>query len=312
MPEMKYNAVYLLMLVLFVACDEVFEDSLDGKSVDILAPSDQVHINNNSIHFHWQELDEASHYRIQVAQPNFSLIEELLYDSATSSANIELALNPGVYQWRVRPENNSTYGDYVAHTLFVDSTLILSNQTLILQSPVNNFATSSEQIIFHWYPMENASQYSWRLYIGNWENELVLPEVLTSALATTVNDLPEGTYTWGVRGEAELNNSPYTTRTFVIDRTPPVAPNLSSPANGTLVNSPVTLRWSTTTDQDVVRDSVYIYSNSALTNSIWNGYSTNDSLSIELNTGVYYWRVRGLDAANNIGAWSASLSFQVQ
>ena len=76
----KYSWIFFLVGCCVSSCSDVIEENLDGKSVVIISPTDSLETSDSSIQFDWEQLDEASSYRFQVAKPNFSEIEELVFD----------------------------------------------------------------------------------------------------------------------------------------------------------------------------------------------------------------------------------------
>lgn len=297
----------------FTACDEIEEGDLTNKEVHVISPSDSIHSTDASINFYWDLMDEATGYRLQVVTPNFQNTQSLIVDTLCPDNQFTLAVPPGVYQWRIRPENNSSFGNFVTRTIFIDSTFDLSNQEIILQSPLNLAKLNSEAIDFTWFELYNASQYSWLIKNNDWSGSLIVPEIITTETNLSLANLPEGQFSWGVRGESNTSNTPYTYRTLIIDRTAPELPIIQSPMNNEGVISPVLFTWEQEYDQGTsIGDSLFISSNSNFSNIIWKGESFGDTLSRSLNSGTYFWRIKSFDEAGNESEFTESENFYVQ
>lgn len=309
---LKYYSI-LFLLFLLASCDDVVEDNLDGKSVTIISPADSIVTTSTSIQFNWEELDEATGYRLQIAKPNFTQVVELVYDSVVTNTTVTFSLSPGQYQWRLRPENGSSYGNYITRYIEIDSTSDLTNQEIVLQSPVNGLTTNETEVDFSWYSLYNATQYSFVLRYDDINGSLVLPEEVTTSTSLSITGLEEGQYAWGVRGEAALTNTAYTYRSFLVDLTAPVSSTLVAPINNVSTTSPVFFDWNRSTDNGSnVYDSLFVYSDTNLSNLIWSTSVDSDSVSHSLNTGTYYWRLRTRDVAGNAASYTSAASFYVQ
>jgi hypothetical protein len=300
-------------MILMMSCQDIFERDLEGATVTIIAPSDSIHMSDASVKFDWEEMEEVAGYRIQVARPDFSGIEELVYDSLVSGNTITLGLYPGSFEWRIRPENSASYGDYILRSIFIDSTDNLSGQEIILVAPLDNAQTNSSTIDFCWQELYNASSYRFVLRTPDWNGEDVLPEAVIDANGITIESIPEGEFEWGVRGEAALSNTPFAIFHLTTDYTAPGTPELVTPSNGASVASPVLFSWNRAADDGTtLRDSIYVYSDVGLVNLVWSAEAPEDTISKVLITGTYYWQVKSLDAAGNTGLFSTINSFYAQ
>jgi hypothetical protein len=206
----KHWYIFILIIMVFVSCDEIVEDDLTGKTVVIISPSDSITTSNSQVQFNWEYMDEAEEYRIQIARPDFINVEWLMYDSVTTANSIILSLVPGNYQWRLRPENGSSVGNYITRTIEIDSTMDLTNQEVILIYPTSNLITNQSVLDFSWYELYNAEQYSFLIYQDTWNGDLVLPEQIATSPELTLSGLLDGNYVWGVRGESALTNGDIT------------------------------------------------------------------------------------------------------
>lgn len=310
-----YLVIITSLLLVLNSCKEVFETDLTGKHISLSAPADSTTSLISSVHFFWNELEGAARYRLQIASPSFINLTEMITDTLVNVTQCNFVLAPGEYQWRIRGETGSTFSEYSVRTLFIDSTLDLSSQQILLQQPSVGYITNQTSVVFSWSPLYNASEYSFQLREEDWSGALAIPEIITSDHLITLEDIPEGTFTWGVRGESALSNTQYSTRSLTTDYTAPDVPTLDTFGGSTFPLTAFTLEWTRPEDNGTaLKDSLYIYSDVQLTQVVL-GVSTNTPSytgSLE-TTGIYYWRVKCYDAAGNIGEFSSpSRSFNMQ
>jgi predicted secreted protein len=313
-PEMKTAGILLVMIALFAACDDVFEEDLADDLLVIIAPQDSFTTTNVNTNFLWEAVDGAIEYRFQIAQPSFNNLQQLIVDSTVTESNITYVLTPGSYEWRIRAENGSSVSAYITRYIQIDSTPDLSGQQIILIDPTSGLATNQTTHTFKWYSIYNADQYSFLIKTPDFSGTAYIPEIITADDSLELIDIPEGQYEWGIRGENQFSNTIYTTRTIWIDTTAPALPVLSFPANNaTMPDSTFALQWTNTTDNGTsITDSLYIYTDTLMTNLIQTSYTTNESFTDSLGIGTYFWRVRSIDAATNNSAYTNLWKFTVQ
>ncbi|TCK65002.1 hypothetical protein DFQ05_2214 [Winogradskyella wandonensis] len=97
----------LILLFLSVSCDDIIEvPDISNEIVTILAPTDGVTISATSITFNWNAVADAENYRLQIATPTFAEAQQIITDSLTTQLNLNIDLEAGAYQWRIRAENS--------------------------------------------------------------------------------------------------------------------------------------------------------------------------------------------------------------
>src|SRR6185437_11475664 len=109
----------------------------------IVSPPNNFVSSNYSIVFLWEQLDGASDYRIQIVQPSFSNLQQLLIDTPVIGTNFAYQLSPGSYQWRIKAENGSSSTQSITRNIKVDSNSNLSGQTFLVSSPSDNYFTQN-------------------------------------------------------------------------------------------------------------------------------------------------------------------------
>jgi hypothetical protein len=303
----------LMILPLLVSCNAIFEKDISSETPEMIIPTSNDTLYSNQVHFKWEEVEGASHYRLQLVQPTFENIDAFILDSAIGNTEFYQVLEPGEYSYRLRAENGGYESFYSEpRKIYVDSVSDLSDQYIALMAPVDNiFTNATEAIVCSWQNLYAANSYSFVLKIGaTFETGSVLTfnsDIATLAQVISVEDLAvEGTYFWGVSATNESSTSPYTYRQINVDLTPPNDPALVSPADLSTfgVDEDFTLKWSTGTDPGTVNADVFcgVEISTDPDFGSFDEYNniTSDSLEVSFSTAdTYYWRVKADDAAGN-------------
>jgi hypothetical protein len=303
------------MIIMFNSCEHEFiETNLSGKILTVIAPSDADTVTTTSPLFWWNVINGARTYHLEIVYPDFASPQILVYDTAVETDRFYPTLSPGrSYEWRIRPENGSSHGDWVTRTVTVDSSISLAAQTLIITSPASNgFATSNNTVAFTWNTINAATFYRIDIINTTTGGNVV-------STTTTVNSysytFPQGNYSFSVRAENSNSFTAWSVRTFIIDQTAPTAPVLSLPANNTTyLTPPATLNFDWTSASDALTDSLYIATDSTFATGIQSALLLNSSQSSYSWTGaqastIYFWRVRSADAAGNRSNYSSTFKF---
>lgn len=136
------------------------------------------------------------------------------------------------------------------------------------------------------------------------------------------SDIPEGLHyvnidVWTVAGMHQYSDI---TIKIKKDTISPTVTTLTSPACGNIVNTLIpTLKWTCSDEESGINKYNLIIDTNPNFNSGFNGnplFSFTPSMelfSTPLENGMaYYWKVRGMDYAGNIGPWSPAWSFKVE
>ncbi len=314
---MRKLPLFIFALLILNSCEHDFiEDDLTGILVSVIAPSDDDTVQVASPLFWWNEIEGARGYRLQIVYPDFSSPQQLVYDTLIDGDRFYPDLSPGnTYYWRLRPENGSSEGEWLTRRLTVDSSVSLANQTIVITSPMSNgFATSNSSVAFTWNSLSAASYY---------RVEIVNTATTATVVATTLTTnsyqytLSQGNYELRVRGENSSSFTQWSSRTFIVDQTAPVAPALVTPVdNSFYATVPSTLAFDWTSGSDSQIDSLFISTDSTFTTAsvlelalgaAQGGYNWTGALA----STVYFWRVRSVDAAGNLSNYSAVYRFDV-
>lgn len=306
-----YFFLMSLLCLLIIGCDDIIEQDITDKTVELRSPANGLQASQNLHQFSWAELDGATNYRLQIVSPSFDSIVHLIVDTDLETTIQEITLNPGVYQWMVIGEN---FGYETANnqifdlTITGDSSLNLANRSVILLNPASNFITNETSVDFSWEGLSNADSYTFQIASPDFSQPsfIITNEIIEGTTFSGV--FTTGDYQWRVRGENENSTGLWTERSFQIDTAIPNAPQLQSPDDGELVSLPFLLEW--TSDVNSFMDSLYVYQDSLVTAPVL-AISTSDTEYLFNNTASmqYFWRVRTIDAAGNKSGYSELRKF---
>lgn len=309
----KLIAAVFVIMIGFSACqkDLIVKDITD-KTVTALSPPDGYNTPNNSITFWWEKVDGAEKYNVQIVSPSFSNIQQLITDTSVTTDKFTKVLTPGTYQWRVRAANNGGETPWTTRTLTIDTSSNLSYSAVILLSPADSFYTNSLSHTFSWASVSNATLYTFNVLSTNYTYSTTSAALIFPT---------QGTYTWKVRAENSFSFSPYSSRVIVIDQTAPTtSPTLNYPITTlTAVPNDTLMKW--THIPDSYKDVVFVsdesdFSTTTKIDTVSTGtggyrtYSMSNFTTISDST--YYWKVKSIDRAGNVGSYGASKNFRVQ
>ncbi|MFA6924757.1 MAG: hypothetical protein WC223_10960 [Bacteroidales bacterium] len=316
---MRKLIVYLaiaFVAISFISCEDIIEPNLAKKSITLIAPSNNTSTSNTGQTFMWEKVKGAEQYNLQIATPTFAQVNKFVLDTNVTGTKCNYNLTPGAYQWRVKAFNNNSNTEYVTYSIIIDSTLNLTNVTVILNSPKDTFAINSTTYPtwpFTWYTLYNATKYLFEL---RYQGTTIFSTIrYTGDYTFDISSYNEGWYDWAVQAQNDNSLSKYSTRKLIIDKTIPGTPTLILPANNhTFADSlDITLQWNRVTDSgSPIKDSVYIYSDSLFVNKVSGNYTSTTSLLVSastLSTGNYFWRVKSIDGASNKSNFSSSRKF---
>lgn len=312
------NKIILIALaILTYSCEDILEEDISDDTIQILSPVNNSNIESNVVSFKWNSLNGADKYRIQIYESD----QVLILDSLTTKTSITLPLNAGNYIWRVRGENYAYESVYSFPSNFWTTIPDdLTNQQVILSSPDNEKFVNFTNVTLTWEPLKNATTYRLRV-VNTATGQEVYPQTDLTDTSFTLDlpNLADGTYEWRLKAKnAETETKQYSARKFNIDTTVPNQPKNTLPIDNSTqtVNSSVTYTWSIATDIGNAKSPVtYIieFASDVDFNSIvQTQYSNSTTLQYTFSaTGVYYWRVRAVDGAGNIGTNSTGFKFTV-
>ncbi|AWM15193.1 hypothetical protein DI487_15895 [Flavobacterium sediminis] len=309
----------MLGLLSFISCDDILEEDISNDIVQTTYPSEGDVIESNVVTFQWNELDGADDYRVQI----YDLYQIKVYDTLVSAVNVSLPMAEGGYQWRVRGENSAYESTYSFPVYFeVNESFDLTDQQVILSSPVTNFVTNSTTFTLAWDELPVADYYKLEIVNNSTGGTIVYQQDNITTTSVTLNNTiisQDGSYTWKVKAINSISEtSTYTSRTFSIDTVNPNQPQNSLPANSSTqtVNQTISFSWTIPADSGTIQSAISyvieIASDSAFTNILQSSNVSGTTFSQSFtSTGDYYWRVTAKDAAGNTGTPSSYFTFTV-
>ncbi len=113
--------IILLLLTMFVSCEDFFEKDLSGSELLLLSPPDNYATSESDIIFWWDYLNGAFDYQVQIACPDFNQPEKLILDTILIENKFEVKLDTGSYQWRVRGMNGSSVTSFSTRNIVINN-----------------------------------------------------------------------------------------------------------------------------------------------------------------------------------------------
>lgn len=311
---MRLFLINAFVMLLCLSCEDIIEDDISADTVKITHPTDNYNSKNPTITFLWEDIKGADFFQIQVVKGKFDSIVRFVLDSNLSGNRFEYTFDPGQYQWRLRAKNSVSATSFISRSFTVDSTNNLSNVTLILISPLAGLSSSTSKT-FAWNPIFSATEYIIQIKEDSWSSgQIVFTDTLTASSIQINNILGSKKYAWGVKAINLESETLYSIATFEIDTIKPLPPKLIDPENQTttpLIGPTVNFKWSAGEDENVFKDSIYVYSNPSLTNIVSSEEVIGESFTDSLVSGTYYWRVKSIDKVGNQGHFSEDWTFRI-
>ncbi len=297
------------LILMLLSCSEIIsEKNISNQTLELVAPTDNAQLLTTGAIFTWNEVQNATKYQLQIAKPNFTAPLQIVLDTIISSTSFSKQLVIGNYQWRVRAVNSSSNTIYSTRSLTIASDVDFQSNTVILSSPSNNLITNMSSQTLNWQSILGATSYQVQIFDNS--NALILDQNTSN---TSYNyTFTEGSFQWKVRASNTTQYTLYTARSILVDITPPNTPTLISPSDTSSTTTTATsFSWSRTPiSGSSEKDSIFIYTNSDLTTLQSKALATSPYTKT-LNSGTYYWRVKGFDTAGNTGGVSNTFSFTI-
>ncbi|MEM2481278.1 MAG: hypothetical protein QXG14_04550, partial [Candidatus Hadarchaeales archaeon] len=178
---------------------------------------------------------------------------------------------------------------------------------------------NNRNITVEWSPAPWTAPVVGYLWYGLDDNPDTIPEndmegvEWTTGYSASLYAGSDGTWYFHIRAKDAAGNWGQTAHfRFNIDTQPPVAPTLLLPGNGSILadNRP-TFRWEHQEGENIENYELEIYDNAGslllVDNSPVKWYDPENTLP----DGQYRWRVRAIDRAGNLGAWSENFIFLI-
>lgn len=284
------------------------ETDITDQKVVLVAPYDQAQFSSTSITFTWEHVADATKYHLQIAKPNFVNPLQIVLDTTITGTSFTHQLAISDYEWRVEAVNSAYKTPYVTQSFKVVSNEDFHNNSIVLNSPANNLITNVSSQELKWTPIIGATDYDVQILDNN--NAVIVEQNTTTS--SFKYSFPEGNNFWKVRASNGTSETLYSTRSILVDVTKPNTPELSSPIHESITTeNDVDFKWNRTAILgSIEKDSIYIYTDIALTNLLFKNEVSN-SFTKNLDSGTYYWIIKAFDSAGNKSDQSSVFNFKI-
>lgn len=119
---MKKHIYIFLLTIILVSCSDIIEvPDISNDAVNLVAPTDNATLNLTTLTLSWDPIEDAESYQVQIAQPNFSDILQLVKDSTVTGNSFSVDLEAGTtYEWRVRALNSGYTTSYTTYSFTLE------------------------------------------------------------------------------------------------------------------------------------------------------------------------------------------------
>ncbi len=280
----------------------------------LLSPSPGSYENDNTPLFDWTDVVSNDNYNIQISTDSEfpdPEINAVMSGNSPSEYTPSSALAEGIHYWRVR-SYDAAGGGWSAFS----SVWSLTIDTIAPIAP--NVITPE----YYGYLNENQPYVEWERdltalkYRLEFDNNYDYSSPLDSRgtynwFYTYPSALPDGRYYVRVRSEDFAGNiGPWTEVPFDIDTVAPPAPVLTSPTEGQVITiNPWSYDWDSSGGAYFWYLEFSRYSDfSIIAKSLGTNWDAGYHVTLS-GQGLWYWRVRQKDWAQNLGPWSTVGSF---
>jgi|GEM_PF-3236320 len=305
-----------------------------------LTPADGTVTNNPAFVDTWTAVEGAHGYEYRTSNTlSGSDLGTIIYSDSTTSQPGRYSTSGGTvtrqnggtpegdYYWQVRAVDSAgNPGPWsVINRVTVDTT---APATPVLLSPINNAFLNYNNFWFDWSDVSGAVSYeahfsqssstdgNGSLNVGVWSGDASHNQPIDSRAWSSG---ATGAWYWQVRAvDAAGNKSAWTTPWKVtLDLTAPTTPSISFPANEQYFkNTPITNSWTASTDAngidkyqvEYVYDDGHTFSGGPYRDVSGSTTSRNHTPALSEQGGVTI-RVRAVDPAGNMSAWSAPVHY---
>ncbi len=309
---MRKLIAVLFGIVGIYSCEDIISvPDIREDSIVLLAPADNVVLNDVEVTFTWEEADFVDQYQIQVASPTFEeasqvVLDTIVGDSLATIRSITRSFIPDTYQWRVRGLNSNfqtlyTTRNFIIDTLGQDEDVDLSMSMVTTIAPVDGTTLTESEINFNWEALENATSYNVQIAFPNFETpvQVVRDTTLTGLSYTT--ELASNTYEWRIKAMNDTSETLYTTHGFSVIHPLDISGDsvvLIAPTSGSVIeNNTVSFSWeailnATSYELQIATPDF----ENAVQIPVDMTFDTATTQSFNLEDGVYEWRVRARNA----------------
>jgi subtilisin family serine protease len=286
----------------------------------LISPENAAYINISTPELNWLGDANSVTYHLQVSTSSTfssSYIKQQYQDLTTSSIVLS-SLPDKKYFWRVRAANSTgDWGPWSAARSFTIYTQSLVPRSPVLESPANGSFTNDPTPELNWTGDLNSAIYHLQVSSSSTfsKSYILFEDKVLSSPGTTLPNLTDRKYFWRVK--AANSNGDWgswsSARYFTVDTTPPLAPKLLAPANGSQKIGTPLFEWKKPSGTSFFQfayntsgnpDDVMLYTSGLI--------SKDEFKPPEMPLMQWlYWFVKAGDKAGNWSGWSAPFSIRI-
>jgi photosystem II stability/assembly factor-like uncharacterized protein len=256
--------------------------------------------------FTWKSVTGGDRYEIQISTSQY--FTSLEKDEILETGVLEYTTTPfidGRHYWRVRALNSLGAPGAWSSPRYFNKILPVP----VLVSPNSTDVTSSLRPEFNWDDVTGASKYSIQISKSETFATILMSATPVNSTFTPTKDLPANTVLyWRVQALGVNGPSFWTSQSFTTGN-PPSIPVLSAPVNINISSYEPKLTWNPSTG-DPVYYQVQVANDKGFSTLIVEvdlpGTSYQVPPGILGDLTIYYWRVRSVNALEQVSSWSTT------
>ncbi len=289
----------VIFVVFFAACEAIFLENITNDIVVVVAPKDNVQVEEGAVNFIWENILDASSYHLQIAKPTFNQASQIILDTTITKNSFTHTMKIGEYEWRVKAKNEEYETGYTTQSLEVINADIINSQVVLLL-PLNNTISNVVSQKLLWTELTGAIEYRLQIWQPDDQGTKIKDIIVTES--SYIHSFLEGNFMWRIRPQSASQNGEYSERLITIDSKKPNTPvNTSPDNNGGQTDTTVNFSWIRTAiagTQEI--DSIYVFTDASLTTLSFKEKGANKSYTKEnVLIGSYHWYVQSFDTAGN-------------
>lgn len=318
---MRLLSILSVILLFAASCEKIIAEDITTETPVLILPAENDTVNQNPVHFKWEEMEGASKYHLEVVSPSFASISQFALDSIITGTDFFFNLDSNEYELKLTALNGGYESQILGPCKFWVGVQPSggSGNNVVLTSPSDQqYVNDQFNNQFTWTPLSGATSYEFSIRQGNdFSTGLVIDAqngISTSNYTIPSGLLTEGEYHWGVKAYFGTTETPFTVHQLLVDETNPNDAILTSPTDfSNLSQGTITFVWSNGTDSGIIQSPITstleIASDVGFGSIIQTVSIEGSTTDVNLASGTYYWRVTNADSAGNSA--SASSTYQL-
>jgi len=287
-------------------------DTFAPGAPSLLLPASGTLTNDNTTTYSWNSVSTATIYRIQI--DDSSDFDSPAISTTTSNTQYTSpALSDNTYYWHVRARDAAgNWGSYSSFWNLEIDTTAPEAPTLISPTHGSWFQNRTPTLI--WESVSGSSDYWVQVSSDDIFTSLVVNITVGDVTNYTCPTLSDDWYYWRVKAKDTLNwGSWSSTWFFAVKNTAPGPPPIMYTPEHESITTDQTPYFSWIIMIPIKHYQIQIDTSESFLIPLIDDFApyANYVPTTPLDDNIYYWRVRAIDLADNIGAWSAIHRFEV-